>query len=58
MRELGLPRDALVAVIVRSGEAVPPRGSTRIESGDRLYVLSRKESRGQVERLFDGWRSG
>jgi cell volume regulation protein A len=56
VRELGLPRDALVAVIVRDGEAVPPRGSTLIESGDRLYVLSRKESRRRVERLFEGWR--
>jgi cell volume regulation protein A len=57
VRELGLPRDALVAVIVRDGQAVPPRGSTTIESGDRLYVLSRKESRRSVERLFDAWRS-
>jgi cell volume regulation protein A len=56
VRELGLPRDALVAVLVRDGEAIPPRGSTRIESGDRLYVLSRKESRRRVEELFDRWR--
>ena len=56
VRELGLPRDALVAVIVRDGEAVPPRGSTLIEDGDRLYVLSRRESRRAVERLFDAWR--
>jgi potassium/hydrogen antiporter len=57
VRELGLPRDALVAVIVRGGEAVPPRGSTEIQEGDRLYVLSRKESRKRVERLFEDWRS-
>jgi potassium/hydrogen antiporter len=57
VRDLGLPRDALVAVIVRDGEAVPPRGSTEIERGDRLYVLSRKESRRSVERLFDAWRN-
>lgn len=56
VRDLGLPRDALVAVVVRDGEAIPPRGSTLIESGDRLYVLSRKESRRAVERLFEGWR--
>ena len=56
VRELGLPRDALVAVIVRDGEALPPRGSTLIESGDRLYVLSRRESRRDVEDLFDAWR--
>ena len=57
VRELELPRDALVAVIVRDGEALPPRGSTQIERGDRLYVLSRRESRRTVERLFDDWRS-
>jgi cell volume regulation protein A len=56
VRDLGLPRDALVAVIVRDDEAVPPRGSTQIESGDTLYVLSRKESRRAIERLFAGWR--
>ena len=36
---------------------MPPRGSTEIAQGDRLYVLSRKESRRSVERLFDAWRS-
>ena len=56
VRELGLPRDALVAVLVRDGQAVPPRGSTLIESGDTLYVLSRKESRRRVEQLFEAWR--
>jgi potassium/hydrogen antiporter len=56
VRELGLPRDALVAVIVRDGQALPPRGSTLIEDGDRLYVLSRRESRRAVERLFEAWR--
>ena len=56
VRELGLPRDSLLAVIVRDGEAVPPRGSTEVEPGDMLYVLSRKESRRDIERLFDRWR--
>lgn len=30
VRELGLPREALVAVLVRGDEAIPPRGSTTI----------------------------
>jgi potassium/hydrogen antiporter len=55
VRDLELPRNALVAVIVRDGEALPPRGSTQIAAGDRLYVLSRRESRRDVERLFDAW---
>src|SRR5204863_1394949 len=29
VRQLGLPRDALLNVIVRGGQAIPPRGSTR-----------------------------
>ncbi|MEA2467209.1 MAG: potassium/hydrogen antiporter, partial [Thermoleophilaceae bacterium] len=37
VRQLGLPRDALLNVIVRGGQAIPPRGSTRIEADDRLH---------------------
>ena len=52
VRDLGLPRDAVVVVVVRAGEAVPPRGSTRIESGDRVYVLVRASAREAVEDIF------
>ena len=40
VRELGLPRSALVAVVARGEETIPPRGSTVIRPGDRLFVLS------------------
>ena len=43
LRDLGLPRDALVSLIVRGDEALLPRGSTRLEEGDRLLVLVRRE---------------
>jgi Trk K+ transport system NAD-binding subunit len=43
-------------VIVREGVSVLPRGSTRVEAGDRLYVLARRESRRTVEELFESWR--
>src|SRR4051794_40931032 len=33
VRDLGMPRDALLNLIVRGGEAIPPRGSTVIEPG-------------------------
>src|SRR5438093_2930582 len=35
VRELGLPRSALIAVLARHGETIPPRGTTVIEAGDR-----------------------
>ena len=58
VRDLGLPRDALLNVIVRRGEAIPPRGSTQIEAGDRLHVLVRKEVARQFPALMDRWRDG
>ena len=58
VRELGLPRDALVNVIVRGEEAMLPRGSTRIEAGDRLHVLVRQEVASDMEELLERWRSG
>ena len=39
LRDLGLPRDALVSLIVRGDEVLLPRGSTRVEEGDRMHVL-------------------
>jgi cell volume regulation protein A len=58
VRDLQLPRDALVNVIVRKDQAIPPRGSTRLESGDRLHVLVRSEVASEVNRLLDRWKTG
>ena len=58
VRELGLPREALVSVIVRGGEAILPRGSTRIEAGDRLHLVVRKEVARDFPKLIERWRSG
>ena len=58
VRDLALPRDALIAIVVRGEEALPPRGSTVIESGDRLYVLARQTARPVVRRLFAAWDRG
>ena len=56
VRELGLPRDTLIAAISRNGHAIPPRGSTVIGAGDRLYVLTPPERRPDVEDVFTRWR--
>jgi cell volume regulation protein A len=56
VRELGLPRSALVAVIARGTTTIPPRGSTRIEPGDRLYVLIPNGTRAALEDVFGRWR--
>jgi cell volume regulation protein A len=58
VRELGLPREALVNVIVRDGAAIPPRGSTELLEGDELHVLVRGELREEVEKLTRTWHDG
>jgi cell volume regulation protein A len=58
IRELGLPRDALVNVIVRGDEALPPRGSTVLQAGDRLHILVRQEVAEEVDELTVRWRTG
>jgi cell volume regulation protein A len=57
VRELGLPRTALLAVVLRAGEAIPPRGSTELEAGDRLYILTRADDLAEVERVIEGGRA-
>jgi potassium/hydrogen antiporter len=58
VRELGLPRDALLNLVVRGEQAIPPRGSTVIESGDHLHVLVRQEAAVEFGSLLRRWREG
>ena len=58
VRDLGLPREALVNLIVRGSTAIPPRGSTEIEADDELHLLARREAIPEVEALTELWRTG
>jgi potassium/hydrogen antiporter len=58
LRDLGLPRDALVSLIIRGDEALLPRGSTRLEENDRLLVLVRREVADELPGLLERWRNG
>jgi potassium/hydrogen antiporter len=58
VKDLGLPRSALVNLIVREGEVIPPRGSTEISEGDELHVVVRRAEHAEVERLTQRWREG
>lgn len=58
VKDLGLPRDALLSVLVRGDEALLPRGSTRLEVDDRLHLMVRREVAGQIPALVERWREG
>jgi len=58
VRELGLPREALLNVVVRGERAIPPRGSTVVEAGDELHVIVRQEAAVEFQELLRRWREG
>ncbi len=43
---------------MRGKEALLPRGSTRLEAGDRLLVLVRREVANELPELLERWRKG
>lgn len=58
VRELELPREALLNLIIRGDRALPPRGSTRVQAGDHLHILVRQEAAVEFRQLLERWRSG
>jgi cell volume regulation protein A len=52
VRELGLPREALLNVIVRGDRAIPPRGSTIVQAGDQLHLIVRQEVAVEFQNLL------
>ena len=52
LRELNLPRGALIAALVREDSVLIPGGDTVINAGDHVVVLSRQEAVHPVERLL------
>jgi cell volume regulation protein A len=58
VRDLALPRDAVVNVIVRGDLAIPPRGSTRLQAGDEVHLLFSDTAARRIPELLDRWRAG
>lgn len=52
LSRLDLPKDTLVAAIVRDGELSVPGGADVLRANDRIYLLGRRESIEQAEDLF------
>lgn len=49
--ELGLPRGALVVLVVRGEESIVPNGATVIAGGDKLFMLADESTIEDVVRL-------
>jgi trk system potassium uptake protein TrkA len=56
LRDLELPRDAIVATILRDKDAIVPRGTDILHADDRLLVFSTREAAEQVRTFFKAGR--
>lgn len=52
IRSLKLPDGAVVAMVAREHSIIPPRGSTRIEPADHVFLVVRPRVRPLVDRIF------
>ncbi|MBI3049475.1 MAG: Trk system potassium transporter TrkA [Acidobacteria bacterium] len=54
LRDLAPPLNSIVGAIVRASHAIVPRGTDRIEAGDRLIVFTTHEAADRVRNYFTG----
>lgn len=52
VKNLGLPEGAVIAMIARGTQIIPPQGTTRIEAGDHVILVLRPNMRTLVNRVF------
>jgi cell volume regulation protein A len=52
IQDLRLPDGAIVALVSREGTPIAPRGSTRLQAADHLFVIARTSDRIEVDRLL------
>jgi trk system potassium uptake protein TrkA len=54
LKDLNPPRDSIVGAILRTRQAIVPRGADRLEGGDRLIVFSTRAAADEVRTFFTG----
>ena len=52
LRELNLPQESTIALIIRKGTLVFPDGSTTLESGDEVLAFTRSIHEAELRELF------
>jgi trk system potassium uptake protein TrkA len=54
LMDLALPKDCLVAAIIRDGQVIVPRGENRLEVADRLLLVALPENQDQALCILAG----
>jgi len=53
IRDLNLPKDALILLILRGSENIVPSGSTVLQAGDLLGLIAKKDVISKLETIFE-----
>ena len=56
LKEISFPDNALIAVVIRDGQPIVPRGASRLLAGDRVVLITLPENHGPVVKAFTGER--
>jgi trk system potassium uptake protein TrkA len=52
LRDLRLPPESLVAIVIRGGEPIFPVGNTTLRAGDEILALTRSAHEDELRRIF------
>jgi len=52
LEDLDFPDGSSITLIVRGNRLIPPRGSTVLQPGDYVYVLSQAEDQPLIQLMF------
>ncbi|MEW6267400.1 MAG: TrkA family potassium uptake protein [Thermodesulfobacteriota bacterium] len=56
LKDIDLHQNALVAVVIRDGQPIIPRGANQLLAGDRVVLITLPENHGPVLKTFTGER--
>lgn len=54
LKDIVLPENALVAVVIRDNQPIVPRGNNQLLAGDRVILITLPENHGTVLKTFSG----
>jgi trk system potassium uptake protein TrkA len=54
LRELALPPESTIAVVIRQGQPIFPTGQTVLQAGDEILAFTRSKHEAELSRLLWG----